>query len=106
MGDFEDTFGVGANAVAIIDAYCSVKDRDIETPRWLTDDANAKTSTDNDPGLVFPTFKEAARWARENPGRSITRSHLGDHFVVKIPASSGEISMKYRTPLTEFDVPF
>lgn len=106
MGDFEDTFGVGANAVAIVDAYCSDPNRDIVGRPWVSTGTDSSTTALHEQDFIFPTFKEAAQWARENPGRSITRSPLGDHFVAKNITSKDSLSMKYRTPVTEFDVPF
>lgn len=72
MSEFENIFGAGANINRVIDsinrsnrAEQSEREREVRPSR----------------GNSFDTFKEACAWAKNNPGKSITRSPGGAGFV-------------------------
>jgi len=74
MGDFERTFGAGANIESIISGFD--RDHRAEQRRW---DREARSSRKR----TFNTFQEAIDWAKSNPGKSFTRSTDGNGFVEK-----------------------
>ena len=70
MGDFERTFGAGADFDSIINGY---------NREYLQEGRERKTS----PKKVFSSFKEATAWAKANPGKSIIRAHNSEGFIEK-----------------------
>jgi hypothetical protein len=72
MGDFERTFGAGANIDSIISGF----DR-AHRAEQRHRDHEARSSSKK----TFRTFKEAADWAKSNPGKSFTRSLDGNGFT-------------------------
>lgn len=85
MGDFERTFGAGANIESIIDGFnmsyfCEQRD----TERTMRSRGN---KLDSQNSQTFSSFQEALAWAKANLGRAITRIPGGDGFMVKTPNS-------------------
>ena len=78
MGDFERTFGAGANLDSIIDGYSREYRREQRSSgsfsRPKPTDADTKT---------FSSFQEAMSWAKSNPGKIITRIPGQEGFMVK-----------------------
>ena len=78
MGDFERTFGAGANLDSIIDGYSREYRREQRSSGSFSKpkptDTGAKT---------FPSFQEAMSWAKSNPGQTITRIPGQEGFMVK-----------------------
>lgn len=72
MGDFERTFGAGANIESIMDGYS----RDYKREQRGAYRAEPKSKT-------FSSFSEAAAWAKSNPGKIIVRVPGTDEFMVK-----------------------
>lgn len=70
MGDFERTFGAGANFDAIINGY---------NREYLQEVGEKKTSSK----MAFASFKDAVAWAKSNPGKSIMRAPDGQGFIEK-----------------------
>lgn len=79
MGDFERTFGAGANADSIIDHYSKAYSR------MTRRDAGLQSRAKN-----FSSFQDAAAWAKRNPGRSIVRVPGTDEFMIKDPNHTPE----------------
>lgn len=74
MGDFERTFGAGADFDAIVSGFS----RDYQKEqRQLDREARAATKKS------FSSFQEATVWAKNNPGRSFVRCPSGQGFVEK-----------------------
>lgn len=73
MGDFERTFGAGADLDSIIDGF----NRDhFREQRQSNNRPAARKQT-------FKTFREASAWAKNNPGRSFGRVPGTDEFEPK-----------------------
>ncbi len=72
MGDFEDTFGAGANLDSIIDCYSRDYLREQRRP------SRPQPRNNN-----FLSFQDAAEWAKKNPGKSIVRVPGTDEFMIK-----------------------
>lgn len=73
MGDFERTFGAGANLDSIIDGF----NRDhFREQRAIRSGSTGQRTT-------FKTFQEASEWAKNNPGRSFSRIPGKDEFEVR-----------------------
>lgn len=70
MGDFERTFGAGADFDAIINGY---------NREYLQEGREKKAKSKR----VFSSFREAADWAKANPGKSIMRASDGEGFIEK-----------------------
>lgn len=74
MGDFERTYGAGANFDSILDGYNRdhrLEQREIER--------KVKASTK----AWFLTFQSAAEWAKANPGKAFARAPSGIGFEEK-----------------------
>lgn len=74
MGDFERTFGAGANIDSIINGINRNYFREQRQTR------NEKSTSSKN---TFPSFQAAITWAKENPGRAITRSPDGIGYIEK-----------------------
>ncbi|WP_143568377.1 hypothetical protein [Stenotrophomonas maltophilia] len=73
MGDFERTFGAGANLDSIIGGF--------NRSHFREQRATRSSAT---PGKkTFKTFREACDWAKKNPGRSFSRVPGKDEFEAK-----------------------
>ena len=70
MGDFERTFGAGADAVAIINGY---------NREYLQEERRSRLNSKRE----FASFEEAVAWAKANPGKSIVRAPDGIGFIEK-----------------------
>ncbi|WP_339934707.1 hypothetical protein [Vreelandella glaciei] len=85
MGDFERTFGAGANIESIIDGI----NRDYFREQRKGARSHSGSARGGEPKLHqsgkqhFTSFQEAMAWAKRNPGKSITRSPDGEGFVEK-----------------------
>ncbi|MBK3431955.1 MULTISPECIES: hypothetical protein [Pseudomonas] len=78
MGDFERTFGAGANLDSIIDGY----NRDYRREQ-RSSGGFSKSRIDDKATKTFPSFQEAMSWAKANPGQVITRIPGQEGFMVK-----------------------
>lgn len=70
MGDFERTFGAGADLDAIIDRFS--RDHRAEQHR-----SQSKVSIKR----YFSSFQEACVWAKSHPGKAFRRDSKGKGFV-------------------------
>lgn len=70
MGDFERTFGAGADVVAIINGY---------NREYLQEERRSRLNSKRE----FNSFKEAVAWAKANPGKCIVRAPDGIGFIEK-----------------------
>ncbi|WP_242879216.1 hypothetical protein [Stenotrophomonas maltophilia] len=73
MGDFERTFGAGANLDSIIGGFNRDHFREQRSTR----------SSSTPRKKTFKTFREASAWAKNNPGRSFGRVPGTDEFEPK-----------------------
>lgn len=73
MGDFERTFGAGANLDSIIGGFNRDHFREQRSTR----------SSSTPRKRTFKTFREASDWAKKNPGRSFSRVSGQDEFESK-----------------------
>lgn len=71
MGDFERTFGAGADVVSIIDGYSRSYIREQRQNRFKASQAKK----------TFDTFEEASDWSKRNNGKMFTRSPDGNGFI-------------------------
>jgi hypothetical protein len=71
MGDFERTFGAGADAASIIDGYSRASIREQRQNRF--NERYAKK--------VFATFEEASDWSKNNSGKMFMRAPNGNGFI-------------------------
>lgn len=71
MGDFERTFGAGADAASIIDGYSRGHMREQRQNR--SNERYAKN--------VFATFEEASEWSKNNNGKMFTRAPDGNGYI-------------------------
>ena len=74
MGDFERTFGAGANVDSIIDGF----NRD-----YLHEQRQSQREYHSTSKRKFSSFQEALAWSKKNPGKTITRSPDGIGFIKK-----------------------
>ncbi|CNI62512.1 Uncharacterised protein [Yersinia pekkanenii] len=70
MGDFERTFGAGADFDGIIDGYNS---------EYLREERQKTKNSKKE----FSSFQDALVWAKANPGKTIIRSPDGVGFIEK-----------------------
>jgi len=76
MGDFERTFGAGANIESIIDG--------INRDYFRDGDADDEDEDDYTPDPHFTTYEEALTWAKSNPGEAaFVRNPYGPGFIRK-----------------------
>lgn len=78
MGDFERTYGAGADIVSIIDGYSRDYLREQRNSSSFSMRVSAETGA-----KTFLSFREAIIWAKANPGQAIIRIPEGDGFMVK-----------------------
>jgi ABC-type uncharacterized transport system YnjBCD substrate-binding protein len=70
MGDFERTFGAGADFDRIIDDYNS---------EYLREERKKTQNSKKE----FSSFQDALAWAKANPGKTIIKSPDGVGFIEK-----------------------
>lgn len=70
MGDFERTFGAGADFDRILDGYNS---------EYLREERQKTQNSKKE----FSSFQDALAWAKANPGKTIIRSPDGVGFIEK-----------------------
>lgn len=78
MGDFERTFGAGANLDSIINGYSREYRREQNSSVGYPMSKPADTGT-----KTFSSFQEAVSWAKANPGQAITRIPGQEGFMIK-----------------------
>lgn len=78
MGDFERTFGAGANLDSIIDGYSREYRREQKSSIAYSKSPPTDTGT-----KTFLSYQEALSWAKANPGQAITRIPGQEGFMVK-----------------------
>lgn len=78
MGDFERTFGAGANLDSIIDGYSREYRREQSGSGGFSMPKPKHVAP-----KTFQSFQEAISWAKSNPGQSITRIPGEEGFMVK-----------------------
>lgn len=77
MGDFERTFGEGANAESIINGFNRSYMKDLHYNRF-----NRRPRLDLSPvKKSFDTFEEASEWSKLNNGKMFKRAPEGNGFI-------------------------
>lgn len=71
LGDFEDVFGAGADAVDIID-------------RFSRQEMRAQRQSKTNCPLFFETYEKAVAWEQENKGVPFIRRRKGDGYEVEL----------------------
>lgn len=88
MGDFESTFGAGADAVSIIEGLSRRDARD----RPADDRPRPKVSE-----IYCESFESASALAKSHPGSILRREYQGERFVVDF----GEMTFAIEIPLPD-----
>lgn len=78
MGDFERTFGAGADLDSIIGGYNREYRQEQRSSGGFSKPKSSDTSS-----KTFSSFQEAVSWAKANPGQAITRIPGQEGFMVK-----------------------